>query len=129
MNKAGQLIAAFVVCAICFCTTGCGVIILGGAAATGTYKYINGQASGTYNASLDKAFKASLSACRELNIPVTEETKDEKSAKIKGKLSGDTVTISLNSISEDMTEISVRIGLWGNENSSRRIHNSIGQKL
>lgn len=108
---------------------GCGAVIVGGGAALGTYAYVNGEATGTYDATLDTAFVAAKGACSALGIPVTKEEKDNSSARIVGKFNGDTVTISMKLVGEDITEISVRVGLWGNEGSSRRIHNSITIRL
>ncbi|MUM77558.1 DUF3568 family protein [Pseudodesulfovibrio sp. F-1] len=110
-------------------SAGCGAILLGGAAAAGTYVYFDGQAKNTYNASFQKAYDASLAACRELTIPVTSETRDGTSGKITGKLSGDTVIISLKLVGDNLTEITVRVGLIGNESASRRIHATISRHL
>lgn len=121
--------AAAVVCLALFVMSGCGAIIVGGGAALGTYAYVNGEATGTYDATLDKAFAASKSACAEYGIPILKEEKDKSSAKLQGKLNGDTVIISMELVGEDITEISVRIGLWGNESASRRLHNAISFRL
>lgn len=117
--------ALSIICLFLLVTTGCGAIIVGGGAALGTYAYVNGEATGTYDATLDKAFAASKAACDEFGIPIIKEEKDNSSAKIQGKLNDDTVTISLELVGEGITEISVRVGLWGNETTSRRIHNAI----
>jgi len=118
-----------IVCLMLLATAGCGAILVGGGAALGTFAYVNGEATGTYDTSLDKAFAASKAVCAELGIPVLKEEKDNSSAKIQGKLNGDTVIISLELVGEDITEISVRVGLWGNESASRRIHNAITFRL
>jgi len=110
-------------------SAGCAAILVGGAAATGTYVYLDGQAKNTYQASLQKSYNASLAACRELTIPVTSETRDGTSGKITGKLSGDTVIISMKLVGDNLTEITVRVGLFGNESASRRIHATISRHL
>jgi len=114
---------------MCFSAAGCGAVIVGGAAAAGTYFYLDGQSKGTYSVSLNKAYEASLAACKELEIPVTEQNKKLSSATIKGKLSGDTVTISLKLVGDNITEITVRVGLMGNESASHRIHKTISKHL
>ena len=129
MNTARQFTASFFVCAICFCTAGCGAVIVGGAAAAGTYYYMDGQARATYDTSLDKAFDASLAACKQMGIAVTMQSKKSTSANITGKLSGDTTTIDIKLIGDELTEIIVRIGLWGNEESSRRLQKAIRNRL
>lgn len=129
MNTAKQFTASLFVCAMCFCTAGCGAIIVGGAAAAGTYYYMDGQAQATYSTSLNKAFDASLAACKQMGITVTKQSKTGASAEISGVLSGDTTTISLKLVGDNITEITVRIGLWGNEESSRRLQKAIRNGL
>ncbi|MFH1913244.1 MAG: DUF3568 family protein [Pseudomonadota bacterium] len=111
------------------CSAGCGAILLGGAAAAGTYVYLDGQARNTYSASLQQGYDASLAACRELTIPVTSKAKDGTSAKITGKLSGDTVIISMKLVGDNLTQITVRVGMFGDESTSRRIHATISRHL
>jgi hypothetical protein len=129
MKTVTRAIAAMLLSAMLLCSAGCGAILLGGAAAAGTYVYLDGQAKNTYKASLQKSFDASMAACKELSIPVTSESKDGSSAKIVGKLSGDTVYITMKLVGDNLTEISVRVGLFGNESASRRIHATIARRL
>lgn len=117
------------ICAMSISAAGCGAIIVGGAAAAGTYFYLDGQSRGTYSVSLNKAYEASLAACKELEIPVTEQSKKLSSATVTGKLSGDTVTISLKLVGDDITEITVRVGLMGDESASYRIQKTISKRF
>ena len=124
-----RILATTALCFALFLSAGCGAVLMGGGAALGTYAYVNGDATGTYDATLNKAFEATKDACGELGIPITKEEMDKSSARILGKFNGDTVTISLDLVGMDITEITVRVGLWGNEASSRRIHNGITMRL
>lgn len=129
MHAITRSAAAMLLAAMLLCSAGCGAIIVGGAAAAGTYVYLDGQAKNTYSASLQRSYDASLAACRELSIPVTSESRGGSSATIKGKLSGDTVVIAMELVGDDRTEITVRVGLFGNESASRRIHATISRHL
>lgn len=129
MNIAQRIATAILMACMLLSTTGCGAILLGGAGVAGTYAYLNGQSKGTYNASLTKSYEASLAACKALQIPVTLQTKNGASAQVEGKLSGDTVYISLKLIGDNLTQITVRVGLMGNESASHRIHNAIRERL
>lgn len=122
-------VASLLVCAMCFLTVGCGAYIAGGVASAGSYYYLDGQARATYNTSLDAAYNASVSACGEMGITVTDQVMKVASAKVIGKLSNDMVTISLKLIGDNITEIIVRVGIWGNEESSRRIQKEISSRL
>ncbi|MGL1863383.1 MAG: DUF3568 domain-containing protein [Pseudodesulfovibrio sp.] len=129
MKRLNNLVATLLISAMLASMTGCGAMIVGGVAAAGTFAYVNGDAKGTYFTSLPNAIDASLATCKELGIPVTKQTTDASSSEILGKLYGDMVTITLDLVGEDLTEITVRVGLWGNESASRRIHHAISQKL
>ncbi len=118
-----------VLCALPLLFGGCGAVIVGGAAAGATYAYVNGQAKAMYNVDLNTAYRASIDALHDLSIPVVEERKTADEATVEAKLSGDTVTVSLDAVGEDATEITVRVGLMGNKTSSARIHKAIRERL
>lgn len=128
--KIGRPTLAALLAATLLLSAGCGAMIVGGgAAAVGTYAYVNGQSIGTYDADIATAFAASKTACNQLGIPVIKEKMTRSDGEIQGKLSGELVTISLKTVGAGLTEISVRVGLWGNKASSRRIHSAINQHL
>jgi hypothetical protein len=129
MQTLSRTLATLLLSAMLLCSAGCGALILGGMAAGGTYVYFDGQAKGTYEATLQRSYDATLAACKALDIPVTSRSMDGASAKIVGKLSGDTVYITMSLVGDNLTEISVRVGLFGNESASRRIHNNISTRL
>lgn len=129
MHPITRAMATALLLATLLLSAGCAAILVGGAAATGTYVYLDGQAKNTYSASLQKSYDASLAACRELTIPVTSTAKDGTSGKITGKLSGDTVIISMKLVGDNQTQITVRVGMFGNESASRRIHAAISRHL
>jgi outer membrane lipopolysaccharide assembly protein LptE/RlpB len=124
-----RLLSILILGALLLFSAGCGAVLVGGAAAGATYAYVDGQAKATYGASLNTAYSAALTALHDLSIPVVEERKTANDASIKARLSGDTVFISLDSINESSTEITVRVGLMGNKSSSARIHNAIRERL
>ncbi|QJB55969.1 DUF3568 domain-containing protein [Pseudodesulfovibrio sp. zrk46] len=123
------VLAAALLSVFLMSVAGCGAVIVGGGAALGTYAYVNGDAVGSYDSSLDNAYAASKAACSELGIPIVKERKDNSEARIQGKMGGDTVTIALELVGMDITEISVRVGLFGQEDAARRIHNAITSRL
>ncbi len=108
---------------------GCMVAAVG-AAAAGTVAYVRGDLQATDNAPLDKVYKASLAAMEELEIPVISKSKDALSAMITGRDAADKkITISLKASTEDTTELSIRIGLFGSETKSRLIYQKILEHL
>jgi hypothetical protein len=108
---------------------GCMVAAVG-AAAAGTVAYARGDLQATDNATLDKVYEASLAAMDELQIPVISKSKDALSATITGRDAADKkITITLKAATEDTTELSIRIGLFGSETKSRLIYQKILEHL
>lgn len=108
---------------------GCGAIIAGTAAATGTYVYVDGQARADYRAGLGRTYDASLAACRSLGMNISGQEIDGDSASISADYRGDDVWIRLSLEADNFTEVSVRVGLLGNKVRSRRIHDAIAANL
>mgnify|MGYP005827665845 CR=1 FL=1 len=110
-------------------STGCAALVVGVAAAVGTYTYVAGQLKRTYNANLDTTYQAALAGCEALGLPVQDREKQLSKASIK-VIDGDRdAWIWLTAQSSTTTEISVRVGLLGDELASRRIHDAIAARL
>jgi len=110
-------------------SSGCAALVVGGAAAVGTYTYVAGQLQRTYNASLDATYQATLAGCETLGLPVQDKQKQLSKASVK-VIDGDRdVWISLTAQSSTTTEVSIRVGYLGDELASRRIHEAIQSRL
>lgn len=110
-------------------STGCAALVVGGAAAVGTYTYVAGQLQRTYNANLDATYQATLAGCEALGLPVQDKIKQLSKASVK-VIDGDRdVWISLTAQSSTTTEVSIRVGYLGDELASRRIHEAIQARL
>ncbi|GAB6113676.1 DUF3568 family protein [Desulfomicrobium escambiense] len=109
--------------------TGCAAVVVGGAAAVGTYTYVAGQLKKTYNVNLDGAYRASIAGCESLGLPVLEREMQLSQATVKTRDGEREVWINLKTQSSTTTEISIRVGYLGDEQASRRIHDAIGAKL
>jgi hypothetical protein len=86
----------------------------------------------TCQAEFEKAVQASISALERLKITITEKTSGSLETKIDAKRSNGTpVTVKLEMISLNITEISVRTGTFGlwDRKTSELIHASIAQRL
>jgi len=110
-------------------STGCAALVVGGAAAVGTYTYVAGQLQRTYNANLDATYQATLAGCEALGLPVQDKQQQLSKASVK-VLDGDREAwISLMAQSSTTTEVSIRVGYLGDELASRRIHEAIQARL
>jgi len=108
-------------------------VILGGAAAAagaGTYYYIKGDLKRTYEAPMDKTWEATIKSVEELKLTVESEKHDALSGVIKGKMADEKgFEINLKRLSENSTEVGVRIGTFGDRTKSEAIHDKINSKL
>lgn len=109
--------------------SGCGAVILGGAAAGSAYVYVSGQAKQKYNSDLGASYKAALKACQDLNLKIDTSKKRLSDAEIKAIDVDTTVYIDLSSISSKITEVKVRYGILGDEQASSRILSAIAKNL
>lgn len=110
-------------------STGCAAVVVGGAAAVGTYTYVAGHLKKTYNTNLDNSYKAALAGCEALGLPIVEREKQLSTASVKAQDGDRNVWITLKAQSSTTTEISVRVGYLGDELASRRIHEAIAARL
>ena len=95
---------------------GCGLLLLGGAAAGaayGTVEYVNNTLQVTQNVSLDKAWDAANAALKALQIPVTASTKDGASGKLEARNAQDQpVVIQLTRKTDSVTKIEITVGTF-----------------
>lgn len=105
---------------------GCAALLIGGAAGAGTIAYIRGELKSTEQMTMDQAWATSEHAVRELGFVVTYREKDEVNAKLVSRDSKDTrIEISMHRVTEQTTDIRIRVGVFGNENMSRTILDKI----
>jgi hypothetical protein len=113
--------------------TGClAAAAVGGAAAAGagTVAYIKGELKATEEATLDKTWEATVGAVDELNFLVINKLKDAVSAELEAKTADNkTVKIELKRVTANLTDISIRIGTFGDETLSRYILSKIEARL
>lgn len=109
--------------------SGCAVLLLGGAAAGGTYVYLDGWSKQTYKVGLDQAYNATLDALQELKMPVEKRSKGGIDASVTAKDLNRDVWIKMEMSTERTTVISIRVGLLGDEVASKRIHTAIGKAM
>lgn len=111
-----------------FIISGCaGAIFIGGAViGVGGYKFYNGALIVIYQAPLDKTWEASKSAVESLGYTIYERNRKIASGSIitTGSVK-ERVKLSLKYVSVDETEVKIRVGLMGNEETSNKIKDEI----
>ncbi len=110
--------------------SGCAALLLGGAAGAGSVVYVKGQLKEDMNASVPSVYAASISALKELNLPITEDKHDNLSAKVKSRFAdGQDVWIDVEYLSVESSKLTIRVGVMGDERKSRQILDAVHRHL
>ena len=97
---------------------------------SGTYSYVSGRLSWVYPVPLIEAWQATLQALQELNLRVLNKTLDGLGGEIDAQRADQTtVDVDLKPLSDRTTEVSVRIGTFGDYEQSKNIHETIRTRL
>ncbi len=92
--------------------------------------YSGGKLYAVAGQDLNSVYKATVAALQQLEIEVTETAKDVFYAKVIGKVAdGKTVTIRLEPGADNVTELRIKAGTFGNEDRARVIYKKIQQNL
>ncbi len=113
-------------------TTGCILVAAGAGAAAGvgTYAYVSGELKTTLDAPLDRTWAATQAAMKDLNYPITSEQKDALEARLIARTAADKkVTVKLVKVTNNTTEVRVRVGTFGDESLSQLILEKIKARL
>jgi hypothetical protein len=107
--------------------------VIGAAAAAvgaGTYYYVKGDLKRNYEAPMDKTWEATVKSVEEMKFTVESQQHDALSGVIKGKMADGTgFEINLKRVGDNLTEVGVRIGTFGDRGKSEVIHDKIHSKL
>ncbi len=114
---------------------GCGLFVVAGAgaaAAVGTAQYIGGELKQAYAAPMDITWNASTAAVEELKMSPAEKYIDnlDQNRVIKGKTEElKDFQIALEAMAKDVTMVKVRIGVFGDEEYSKKVQEAIAKNL
>ena len=101
--------------------SGCALLV-GGAAGAGTVAYLKGELKTNEDVPIDKLWNATQAAIKEMGFAVKTEEKDALSAKLVALTADDkTININLKKRNDYLTEISIRVGTFGDESLSKKI--------
>ena len=113
-------------------STGCIAVVVGAGAGAGTFAYVDGQLSRTYQASYEKTFAVVQGILRDLEQPILEETTDGTQTTIRSERSdGTPMSVRVRIIDPEWTEVSVRtghIGVWKKQ-ISEQFHEFIAERI
>lgn len=128
--KIKSLITLFTTVVAAVLLSGCAAVIIGGAAGAGTYAYIRGEMKGNENATLDRTWSATLAAMKDLEFTVMTQQKDALQGRLVARTALDKkIEINVTKISDNLTEIRIRVGTFGDQTLSHTIVQSIEKRL
>ena len=127
--KKSHIILAVLLGGVTIGVSGC-LLVAVGAGAAGTVAYVKGDLEATLDAGMESAYAASLKALDQLQIVPTQRLKDSLSAEIIARTSDDTkITIKLTRVEDKATKLSIRFGVFGDQEQSTTIYSHIKQNL
>jgi Protein of unknown function (DUF3568) len=139
MTHRKQAAVAFILLACCFFLYGCPALVVGGAAVaggTGTYYYVEGELKRDYYYPYDKVWSACEKTIADMRGHDVKPQKDAGmgQGKISAMIEEEKVQISVkykgkDATGKDITTVSVRTGLMGNELSSKLLHDKLAENL
>jgi hypothetical protein len=107
-----------------------GCMVAAAGAGAGTAVYIMGKMKGTEAKDIDTVYNAAEKAAEQLNLNITEKTHDKMCGEIIARDSQDKkVTIKLKAASENATDITIRVGFFGDETKTLLIYEKIHDNL
>jgi uncharacterized protein YceK len=112
--------------------SGCAVAVLatGAGLGAGTYAWIKGELKRTYPATYDAVWNASSDALQSLEMPVVSQQRDALKGTIMAKRAdGSDVRVDVKYLTENTTQVNIRIGLFGDRADSARVHETIQARL
>lgn len=116
----------------CLSFSGCTLLLLGagaGAGVAGT-TYVMGKLEDQVEAPVPKVQRASVAALKSLNLPVDKVRGDKLAAEIESEVADKKkIWISIHSLTPSRSQITIRVGLLGDEAHSRRILGAIRTRL
>ncbi len=114
----------------CLFASGCAAIIVGAAAGGAAIGYYKGWLVDQVSADVPTTFEASKAGLRELSLPIIKARYDQIKGKIKSELAdGKNVTIKLKATEGGTTQISIRVGTFGDKDASHRILRAIRRNI
>lgn len=109
-------------------SSGCALFLIGAGVAVGagTVAYTSGELRAADEISMDRSWEASMKAMKDLEFRVTKSQKDALAGEIVARRADDTrIIVRLKSQTQQVTEIRIRVGTFGDEALSRLIYDKI----
>ena len=128
--KSRQWYSASVLVLTMLVLVGCGAVVVGAAAGAGAVAYVRGELKVTEEAPLDAVVEATRAAIQDLRFTLTGSEADAVSGQFTAQTANDKrIEINLKKVSDELTQIRIRVDIFGDEDLSRLIHDKIKAHL
>ncbi|MGH7230911.1 MAG: DUF3568 family protein [Nitrospiraceae bacterium] len=122
--------ACLAVCLLWLGCSGCVPLLVGAAAGTAGAVYVMGKLQEELAEPVQTVHEAAVQGLKDLALPILEDTRDKLTGRLESEFAdGSHVWITLDSIAEFRTRITIRAGVVGNEVRSRQILKAITAHL
>jgi hypothetical protein len=112
------------------CSTGCVALVVGAAGGAAGAVYVMGKLTEEVGYDVPTVHEATRSALRDMELTLAEDRADRMSARMESEFADRVhVWITLESLEDTRTRITIRVGLTGDEGRSRRILDRIKAHL
>jgi hypothetical protein len=127
-----RLLLALLLIGSSLLSNGCPAVVAGAGAGAGVYVYMKGELKRTYRSPLETVLAASKESLATLKMSVTETQREGFMTIIKARQADDKpVTVKITSLSDTLTEVSVRagsVGVWDKQ-VAELVHATIAKNL
>ena len=107
-------------------SSGCVALAVGAAGGVAGAVYVMGKLKDEVNHDVPAVHAATVAAMKDLDLKLSEDKADQVSAHLESEFAdGKHVWIDLESIPENRTNLTIRVGLTGDEMRARKIHEAI----
>jgi hypothetical protein len=111
-------------------SSGCLALAAGAAGGAASAAYVYGKLTDELNHEVPVVHAAATQAMKDLDLKLSEDRSDKLTAHMKSEFADETnVWIDMQSIADDRTKLTVRVGVTGDEVRARKIHEAIKRHL
>jgi Protein of unknown function (DUF3568) len=102
----------------------------GAGAGVGTYSYIKGELEATYSVPIEEVWPHTVAALEGLQLHIDNKQMDSLGGRVEARRAdGTPVMVRLKPVGERSTTVGVRVGTFGSQKKSQRIHDAIQKQL
>ncbi|MFA5304905.1 MAG: DUF3568 family protein [Candidatus Omnitrophota bacterium] len=110
--------------------TGCVAVVAGAAGGAGTAFWLEGKIKEEVKAPIPKVVKATTSALKSMRLEITKTTVKDEVAQIKAEYTDKRVVwIDIKKLTQDSSQIEIRVGMKGDKEASTKILERIKRYL